>query len=302
MIALKRVVNPLVDLMFDTGITVREFSRLTRESAVRNAARRVTKEIGRDSKSRVAIITGLPRSEVARILKSDDISSGKRLGQHPVRKVLSAWFDNPRFLDATGDPSILPIFGKRRSFEQLVTKHSGGIPVRAMLDELTRIQAVERLSDQRVKAISRVPILNGLTSNAIAVIGERAADLLETLTSNLKQTSKPLFEGTALLEEIDLESASLIRREIAEQGASFISSANSLLSRSSIRPNRSVGKSSLKYRLGVTVYYFQDNVEAPKKISFDAGCGRRKNLRRKSRPAGQKGKVGTMGRPVKADS
>ena len=65
MIALKRVVNPLVDLMFDAGITVREFSQLTRESAVRNAARRVTKEIGRDSKSRVAIITGLPRSEVA---------------------------------------------------------------------------------------------------------------------------------------------------------------------------------------------------------------------------------------------
>jgi hypothetical protein len=302
MIALKRVVNPLVDLMFDAGITVREFGQLTRESAVRNAARRVTRELGRDSKSRVAIITGLPRSEVARILRSDDISPGRRLGQHPVRKVLTAWFDNPRFLDASGDPAILSIFGKRRSFEQLVARHSGGIPVRAMLDELTRIEAVERLSDQRVKAISRVPILSGLTSNAIAVIGERAGDLLETLTSNLKRTSKPLFEGTALLEEIDLESASLIRREIAEQGASFISSANSLLSRSRIRPNRSVGKSSAKYRLGVTVYYFQDNVEPPKKTSIEARYGRRKNLRRKSRPPGQKEKIGTMGRSVKADS
>jgi hypothetical protein len=302
MIALKRVINPLVDLMFDAGITVREFSQLSRESAVRNAARRVTKEIGRDSKSRVAIITGLPRSEVARILRSDDISPGKRLGQHPVRKVLAAWFNNPRFLEATGDPAILPIFGKRRSFEQLVTRHSGGIPVRAMLDELTRIEAVERLSDQRVKAISRVPILSGLTSNAIAVIGERTGDLLETLTSNLKRTSKPLFEGTALLEEVELDSASLIRREIAEQGASFITSANSILSRSRIRPNRSVGKSSGKYRLGVTVYYFQDNVEAPKRTGIEARYGRRKNLRRKSRPPGQKGKMGTMGRSVKADS
>jgi uncharacterized protein DUF6502 len=300
-VALKRVVNPLVDLIFDAGITVREFSQLVRDSAVRNATRRVTKQTGRDSKSRVAIITGLPRSEVARILRSDDISLGKRLGQHPVRKVLAAWFDNPRFLDATGDPAILPIFGKRRSFEQLVTKHSGGIPVRAMLDELTRIEAVERLSDQRIKAISRVPILSGLTSNAIAVIGERAGDLLETLTSNLKRTSKPLFEGTALLEEIDLDSASLIRREIAEQGASFISSANSLLSRSRIRP-RSVGKSPTKYRLGVTVYYFQDNVEAPKKASIEARYGRRENLRRKSRPPGQNRKMRTMARLVKADS
>lgn len=301
-VALKRVVNPLVDLMFDAGITVREFSQLVRESAVRNAARRVTKEIGRDSKSRVAIVTGLPRSEVARILKRDDMYLGKHLGEHPIRKVLSAWFDNPRFLEATGEPSILPIFGKRRSFEQLVIMHSGGIPVRAMLDELTRIEAVERLSDQRVKAISRVPILKGLTSNAIALIGERTGDLLETLTSNLKPTSKPLFEGTALLEEIELESASLIRREIAEQGATFINSANSLLSRSRIRPNKSVGKPSAKYRLGVTVYYFQDNVEVPKKPTIEARHGRRKNLRRKSRPPSQLGKLGSMGRSVKADS
>jgi hypothetical protein len=300
-VALKRVVNPLVDLMFDAGITVREFSQLVRESAVRNAARRVTKEIGRDSKSRVAIVTGLPRSEVARILKSDDVYLRKRLGQHPIRKVLTAWFDNPRFLEATGDPAVLPIFGRRRSFEQLVTMHSGGIPVRAMLDELTRIDAVERLSDQRVKAISRVPILKGLTSNAIAVIGERTGDLLETLTSNLKRTSKPLFEGTALLEEIDPESASLIRREIAEQGASFISSANSLLSRSRIRPNRSVGKSSAKFRLGVTVYYFQDNVEVPTKTTVETRHSRRTNLRRKSRPTNQMGKLGTRGRSVKAD-
>lgn len=301
-VALKRVVDPLVDLMFDAGITVREFIQLTRESAVRNAARRVTKEIGRDSKSRVAIVTGLPRSEVARILRSGEMSAGKRLGQHPVRKLLTAWFDNPRFLEATGDPAILPIFGKRRSFEQLVTMCSGGIPVRAMLDELTRIEAVERLSDQRVKAVSRVPILRGLTSNAIAVIGERTGDLLETLTGNLKGTPKPLFEGTALLEETDVESASLIRREIAEQGTSFINSANSLLSRSRIRPNRSVGKSTAKYRLGVTVYYFQGSVDAPKITTIEAKCGRRKNLHRKGRPPDQKGRVGTKARSVKADS
>ena len=175
-VAMKRLVDPLVDLMFDAGLTVHEFSQIVRERAVRTAARRVCKEIGRDSKSRVAIITGLPRSEVARILGSDDVSSGKRLGQHPARKVLAAWFDNPRFLAANGDPAVLPIFGKRRSFEQLVAMHSGGIPVRAMLDELTQLDAIERLTDQRVKAKSRIPILTGMTDSAISAIGERTRD------------------------------------------------------------------------------------------------------------------------------
>src|SRR5450631_3526070 len=148
-VALKRVLGPLIDLMFDAGITVHELNQLLRECSVRTAAGRISKESGRDSKSRIAIVTGLPRSEVARILKAKDASTSKRLGEHPARKVLAAWFDNPRFLSANGDPAVLPIFGKRRSFEQLVGLYSGGIPVRAMLDELTQLDAVERLPDQR---------------------------------------------------------------------------------------------------------------------------------------------------------
>jgi Family of unknown function (DUF6502) len=297
-VALKRVVDPLVDLMFDAGVTVHEFGQLVRERAVRTAARRVSKETGRDSKSRVAIITGLPRSEVARILKSDDVSASKRLGQHPARKVLAAWFDNPRFLAPNGDPAVLPIFGKRRSFEQLVAMHSRGIPVRAMLDELTQIDAVERLSDQRVKAKSRIPILTGLTGSAIAVIGERTRDLLETLTNNLRRTSKPLFEGTALVDETDLEMVSLVRREIAEQGANFINSANSLFSRSCVKPSRSIAKTSAKCRLGVTVYYFQDDIEGSMESKNETTYRRRKNLQRQRRPANSKRTAGVMGRSV----
>jgi Family of unknown function (DUF6502) len=281
--ALNRVVDPLIDMMFDAGVTVREFSHLVRERAVRNAARRVSKETGRNSKSRIAIVTGLPRSEVARILRSGEVSPKKRLGQHPARKVLAAWFDNPRFLDPRGDPAVLPIFGKRRSFEQLVASNSRGIPVRAMLDELTQIDAVERLSDQRVKAKVRVPILTGLNGNSIAVIGERTRDLLDTLTYNLRGASKPLFEGTALVEEADVEVVSLVRREIAEQGANFINSANSLFNRFCVKSSRVTAKTSAKCRLGVSVYYFQDDVEGD--AASDAIYRRRKNLQRQRRPA-----------------
>lgn len=283
-VALKRVVDPLVDLMFDAGVTVHEFSQLVRERAVRAAAKRVSKESGRGSKSRVAIITGLPRSEVARILKSEDTAPTKRLGQHPARSVLAAWFDNPRFLAANGDPAVLPIFGKRRSFEQLVAMHSRGIPVRAMLDELTQIDAIERLADQRVKAKSRIPILTGLTGSAIAVIGERSRDLLDTLTNNLRRTSKPLFEGTALIDDADPEMVSVVRREIAEQGGSFINTANSLFRRYCIKPNRSIAKTPAKCRIGVTVFYFQDNVESATGSQSESIYSHRKNLQRQRRP------------------
>ena len=91
---------------------------------------------------------------------------------------------------------MLPIFGKRRSFEQLVALCGRGIPVRAMLDELTQLDAVERLPDQRVKAKSRIPIPAGLTSDAIAALGERTGDLLESLTIDLRRTAEPSTDVT----------------------------------------------------------------------------------------------------------
>ena len=282
-IALTRVIDPLIDLTFDAGITVREFSRLVRERAVRKAAIRVAKESGRISKSRVAIITGLPRSEVARILGAEDPSTMRRLGQHPARKVLAAWYDNPRFLRVNGDPAVLPIFGKRQSFERLVATYSGGIPVRAMLDQLTQINAIEVLSGQRVKAKSRVPIFTGLTSSAIAIIGERAGDLLETLKSNLRATSTPLFEGTVFRTDIDIGAVPLVRREIAEQGAAFVDGANSLLARARAKPRRSKLVASPKCRVGVTVYYFQDEIASEDNSRPAVRSGRRKNLQRRQK-------------------
>jgi hypothetical protein len=279
--ALERVVDPLVYLMFDAGITVREFCRLIRERAVRSAVTRVKRESGRSSNSRVAIITGLARAEVARILNVEDVSSGTRPGRHPARRVLAAWYANRQFLGANGDPAILPIFGRRRSFEQLVALNSGGIPVRAMLDQLAQMNAVEILAGQRVKAKSRVPIFKGMTSTAIANLGERAGDLLRTLGGNIRATTNPLFEETAVLNDVDITAAPLVRRQIAEQGAAFIDGATSLLSRSRMKRRRTILPKSAQCRVGVTVYYFQDEMASGGDFAAPTSYSRRKNLQRR---------------------
>jgi hypothetical protein len=279
--ALTRVVDPLVDLMFDTGITVQEFSHLVRDRAVRSAAARIARESGRNSNSRVAIITGLARSEVARILEANEPSFTARGEQHPIRRVLAAWHDNRRFLAANGDPAVLPIFGRRKSFEKLVAAaHSGGIPVRAMLDQLIQISAVEILPDQRVKVNSRVPIFKGMTSSAIANIGERTGDLLGTLKHNLHTTSTPLFEGTAIVGDVDLGVAQLVRRQMAEQGSAFIDGATSLFSRSRSKRKQSSTRETSQCRVGVTVYYFEDEIASANSRQRSRETGRRKNLQR----------------------
>jgi len=288
--ALERVLDPLLELLFDAGVTVQEFNRIARTRAARIATKRVTKESGRASKSRVAIMTGLPRSEVTRILSSLDSAPKSKPDQHPARRVLAAWHDDPRFLAPNGDPAVLPIFGKRRSFERLVERNGGGIPVRAMLDELMQLDAVERLEDQKVRAKSRVPIMTGLTTRSIAAVGERGRDLLETLAHNVRRTAQPYFEATAVIDDGDLELVNFLRREIAEQGTNFINSATSLLNRSQIKRGSKTTKSSRAVRLGVTVYYFQEESPNDGEPTVVGMHGRRKNLRRQP------------GKPPKAES
>jgi hypothetical protein len=281
--ALNKVLEPLLALMLDAGVTVQEFNKIVRERAVRAATHRVFRETGRESKSRVAILTGLPRSEVTKLLNSRDSVAGIRPSQHPARRVLAAWYDNPHFSAPSGEPAILPIFGKRKSFQRLVDRYGAGIPVRAMLDELTQMDALERLPDQKVRVKARVPILTGVSSRSITAVGDRGRDLLATLTHNLKHSSQPLFEATALTDEGDPEMLALIRRELTEQGTNFINGATSLLNRTQKKRASKPAQSSKHVRLGVTVYYFQDetptdNIDPPKNMA-----SRRKNLRRQER-------------------
>jgi hypothetical protein len=261
---------------------VQELNNTTRETAVRIATRRVVRESGRQSKSRVAIMTGLPRSEVTRILNSQDLVGKERPDQHPARRILAAWHDDPRFLAPSGDTAVLPIFGKKRSFEQLVERHGGGLPVRAMLDELTQLSAVERLADQKVRAKTRVPILTGLTGRSIAAVGERTRDLLGTLAHNMRLSSRPLFEATAVIENGDIDMVTLVRREIAEQGTNFINGATSILNRAQRKANPRTIAPSKACRLGVTVYYFQDETSSHCGTALPDSHGRRKNLRRQN--------------------
>lgn len=290
--ALTKIVDPLIDLMLDAGVTVQEFSRILRDRAVRRADERITKENGRGSKSQVAIATGLPRSEVARILLTTDVPKLGRLGQHPARKVLAGWYDNPLFLSENGDPAVLTVFGARKSFERLVARYGGGIPVRAMLDQLIQIEAIQLLPGQRVKANSRVPTFKGFNNMAISTIGDRTRDLLETLLSNLR-VPIPLFEGTAMINDIDAETMPIVRKEIAEQGAIFIESANSLFSRSRSRSRQPKTNRRPKYRIGITAFYFQsDLANDPQPLSPTEEKPRRKNLHRRTRKVrGEKGET-----------
>lgn len=276
--ALGRIIDPLMEIALSCGLTVQQVNLLLRDRAVRVAANNILRDSSRVSKSRVAILTGLGRSEVSKILALKE-TPALALGIHPASRVLAAWFEDPRFLSHGGQPEILPIYGRRKSFELLVKVHGSGLPVRAMLDALLEVDAVKALPNQRLRPKSRIPVLTGLSPRSVEALGARCEDLLRTLLANLYGSSPPLFEATAS-STINVALGPLVRRELEEQALSFINASNSILSRARTS-SESQTKSVNGARVGIAVHYFEQTpIKVPRK---EPGSGNniRKNLRRR---------------------
>jgi hypothetical protein len=151
-----RAIQEISNLVLEAGLTVQEVYQLIRENSALITLQRLKSAEQHQSKTRIAISTGLSRAEVARILHRN-LSTNTFVARHPIRKLVDAWRFNRRFVSAQGGPKILSIYGNGASFENLVIVSNRGIPVRAMLDQLVHIRAVKLLRGQRVQLIAPLP-------------------------------------------------------------------------------------------------------------------------------------------------
>jgi Family of unknown function (DUF6502) len=167
--------------------------------------------------------------------------------------VLNAWHQNPRFTNANGQPADLKIYGRGATFENLVKGNGGGIPMRAMLDELTRTGAIEIKSPQLVKLKSLVAIEQGVTPQVIKAFGDRTAELLSTLLQNMRGPEASGFVASASGTAVSQDAIPLIRKELATRGANFLADIEDILIR---HPSVNRGKRSDPRETNVSVTMF----------------------------------------------
>ena len=135
--------------------------------------------------SGISALTGIPRGEVSRILNSSQGLIGAPHGRQSVAtRILSAWHYNSDYLTAAGRPRGLKIFGRGATFESLVKTYGRGIPIRAILDELKRMGAIQLLtSSQKILPRTPLAINSRITYKKIRVLDATTDDLLESLLS-----------------------------------------------------------------------------------------------------------------------
>ena len=286
--AVLRILDPVVKWLLEAGIGVGDFMSLIKIAYVR-AAREQGRQMGgeqqRPNASRIAVVTGLTRAEVASILASGVADRPHDRGRQRAERVLSGWWNDAAFQDASGAPAILAVRGGKRSFAALVERYSGERPrVATILDELLRVKAVRRLSDGRLEALSRTYATVRWSPDGVMAFGEQLNEHCATLLHNLKYPSRARYVRRVLNARLDARYVPMLMRDIEQQSDALADSLDDALNdpRQTLRGSRGESEAA---SLGIALYVFESTPQEAdrngmEERAVDAGRSRRPRRKR----------------------
>ena len=268
--AYRKLLQPLVRILIRQGISYGELSEILKGVFVEVADRDFGLPGRKISQSRIAIITGLTRKEVAR--QKSILDSGQALNivsnHNRVTRVLVGWHTDPHFTGPYGMPLELPFDSTEAStasFVELVRRHSGDMAPRAMLDELLRVGAVEALNSGSFKVLTRAYLPEHLRPDALERFGTVVRDFLRTLEYNMqRQTVGPgrferiVFADDGLRADLLPAFEALLR----SKGQTLLIELDNWISAQEITPG-AANKRVKRIRTGVGIYHFVGDPDDP---------------------------------------
>jgi hypothetical protein len=193
--ALLRLLRPIVNLLIKNEISHSEFSEIAKESYVVVAHNDFAIPNRKKTFSRAAVLTGLSRKEVVRLLRGETSTINPPIIRvNRAARVVTGWLNDDDFLDHAGAPRRLPLRSglsneSGLTFNELVERYSGDITARAILDELTRLKiaSIEDKHYVRLEKAGYIPDLDDAES--IDILFNCAGNLLNTGLFNITDTS-----------------------------------------------------------------------------------------------------------------
>jgi hypothetical protein len=260
--ATRKLLVPLVRIFLRNGKAAKSLYDLVKQVYIDLAK----EEFGIGGKqatvSRIAILTGLTRKEVQALLAQPTNDDGSAEGEYNrAARVIAGWLRDSKFSDGRGHPAPLPFEGKRGSFAALVKLYSGDIPVRAMLDELLHVGAVEQLKNGNICLRARGYIPQKSAPEKLHILGVDTADLIATIDHNVYVAPhQPRFQRKVMYDNIPAEAAQEFRAIAAARGQELLEAMDRWLSNRD-RDVNPTSKGSGRVRTGLGIYHFEDRVE-----------------------------------------
>jgi len=127
-------------LLLGAGISHDRFSRLSELAFLRAAILGARFHNSRINQSAVAAMTGLNRTKVRSLLRSE--SRDRKPIESKIDRVIAAWVSEAELLTSTGQPRKLKLEGDRASFSWLAKRYGKDMPSKSLLRELLRRRLV----------------------------------------------------------------------------------------------------------------------------------------------------------------
>ena len=251
------VLEPVIRLVLRTGVTWKEFSDLSKTKFVEVATADFGVRGRPTNASRVAILTGLDRREVAKLRKPTSEAATKGY-QSKASQVLSAWHHDPYFLDANRHPAELAVDGEGPTFAELMRRYAPALPVVAMIKELKNANAIEELGDGRLRALTRTYLPSRVSMERLRLWSSVLSDVATTIEHNLArdETAPARFERRALSLRVDRKALPEFRELLEREGQAFLERLDDWLASHELADGDEDGM-----RLGVGIYHIEDRIE-----------------------------------------
>jgi hypothetical protein len=265
--AVLKVMRALFRVLLRHSMSYTAFDELARRAYVEVAMKDFAIEGKKPTISRASILSGLTRKEVRRLLSipadggaGDGAEGAERYNR--AARVITGWVRDADFLDSTGAPRALPFEGAH-GFAELVRRHSGDMPARAVLDELHRVGAVHLHEDQHLQLSTRAYVPITSPSDKLEILGLDVQQLIATIDHNIEQgASDPRFQRKVMYESIAQSDLRPFRRYSATHAQALLERFDRWLNARHIAETTAVQGAATdagpRMRVGVGIYYFEE--------------------------------------------
>ncbi len=251
------LMRPIIRILLKAGVNYKQFAKITREVYVEVA----TDDFGisgrKTNTSRVAILTGISRSEVTKIKKRGEEEGDIEIPQtvNNAGRLLSGWYVDPTFQNENGEPKTLFIDGPEPNFTTLMNKYGGDIPITAMLKELKLVKAVEKNPDGTIQALKRYFVPEGFDENRIFSIIDDLVDLSNTAYQNLvrDKDEESYFERKVTNDYVSESAYTEFQKMVKEKGMKLLEEFDDWLAKNEV--SQVELEQSKQIRLGLGMYF-----------------------------------------------
>ena len=260
--AVARLLRPLFRVLLRQSMSYGEFEALARRVFVDVAMTDFSIDGRKPSISRASILSGLTRREVQNLV-STPIESATETGERFNRavRVLNGWLREHVGPKGGGKPRALAVEGEG-GFAELVRRHAGDVPVRAVLDELVRAGAVRQREDGSVELANRGYVPRRSRDDKLGMLGTDVADLIATIEHNLEHgATDPRFQRKVMYHAVPLALLPAFRKLSVNQSQALLERLDRWLH--AHQPDPSAAEPAPCARIGVGVYHFEEPAAPP---------------------------------------